>query len=617
MKEARSGKRKIIIVPPDAKIIRRCLDRVDARGGGKWIYFGRDPLFHLALRDLFRGRLDELPIGGRLQAVAGDTRSDYIEYIGDLSSAYASLPWWLTPVSEKNPFASRLFLYSCYLRIFLEDLGSGQGDRIVVGEVRGLRQAMARNGWAGESLHLESREPSWPAPAQALGEVLRAVARKAWFVGSMTLRVLLSRWFTLQGQAPLAEDGAILLSWADYRSFLAPTYTDVYGGVLGEELRRRGVKVRFLVGILPTLPFLRGLSAIRRFRGETILLEELLQVSDPLAAWLFVRTHRIEPGDIPPLCGLDLRDIVRVDLALGHSGTAAEKAYLFYLSGRRLGGSHPHSLFIHPFENHTWEKMFSASLKGHPLSPRIIGYAHSIVIRMYTCYSLAGSEREIAPRPDSILVNGPAAKAILVESGFEEARVLVGGSFRYPSLAEIPPFQEGGGGRHVLLALSPDRGEALELVCKAVEAFRDGEGMTVTVKCHPIAPSGALQPLLPALPSHFSFSEEPIEGLLARADVVLYTVSTVSVEAVARGIPVIHVKSGLTIDRNIFEGVPWIPSVSDPAELRAAVHAGLAAGRRLGERERKAVADLFAPIDGRILDDLVRERNERGMPRKG
>jgi hypothetical protein len=149
--------------------------------------------------------------------------------------------------------------------------------------------------------------------------------------------------------------------------------------------------------------------------------------------------------------------------------------------------------------------------------------------------------------------------------------IFVTGAFRYPDLERKIRGDHGKPYRSILVALPGSLYEAVELAMKSFRALGGVPHIRLVLKAHPTVPAGLLAPRLPPLPANACFSDESPGDLLARADLVLYTSTTLAVEAAARGVPVIHVKSDLLIDRNVLEGFPDIPSCGDPAELRSSV----------------------------------------------
>jgi surface carbohydrate biosynthesis protein (TIGR04326 family) len=223
---------------------------------------------------------------------------------------------------------------------------------------------------------------------------------------------------------------------------------------------------------------------------------------------------------------------------------------------------------------------------------------------MYTCYSLSHLEKDSMPRPDRIIVSGELGKITLENSGFADTDIRIGGAIRYPhinqrisSVQPKKPLNK----KKVLIALSGGLDESLELISKVVKSL-DGLEVDIIVKCHPVLPYIQISRYIGEFSEKLIVSDESIDSLLADTDLVFYTETTVSVEALAQGIPIIHVKSDCRIDMNIFEDLPSVPSDSDSISLQKAAMNALAVSRPIiSEENQRFIKCLFSPV----RDDIV------------
>ncbi len=75
------------------------------------------------------------------------------------------------------------------------------------------------------------------------------------------------------------------------------------------------------------------------------------------------------------------------------------------------------------------------------------------------------------------------------------------------------------------------------------------------------------------LPEHFSVRDFPISELLPAADVLIENGTSVAVEAVWMGVPVVHVQPDLWFDMNVLDHFPGMTrSARSPDELRICVN---------------------------------------------
>ena len=70
-------------------------------------------------------------------------------------------------------------------------------------------------------------------------------------------------------------------------------------------------------------------------------------------------------------------------------------------------------------------------------------------------------------------------------------------------------------------------------------------------------------------PAHFRFKSEPVEELLLVVDLLVYSLTVVCFEALARGIPVLSIVSETSIDLDDLRYLPHLRcAAASPQELR-------------------------------------------------
>jgi hypothetical protein len=101
-------------------------------------------------------------------------------------------------------------------------------------------------------------------------------------------------------------------------------------------------------------------------------------------------------------------------------------------------------------------------------------------------------------------------------------------------------------------------------------------------------------------------SGEPIGTLLPEAGVLVYGgTSTVVLEALAKGVPWIHVRSSLSLDLDIFAGTDLERSVSTPEELREEALRGLGGTAAVPPAAGRVLGEYFGPPRPEILEECL------------
>ncbi len=401
--------------------------------------------------------------------------------------------------------------------------------------------------------------------------------KKAWFFIRFSLRIALSRSVSWQRRRRRnfyeQTDAVCIHSFSDKRSLADPDhYRHIYFRGLGSDLGKLNIPFFYLIDVLPTAPYVSFVRGLLHYPENFRLSEEYLTINDLIHAYGAVNGARYVLPETLSLGGIRMERILSGELACDELNTRREEAYLRFCTGRNIAQGPPHiSSFIYIFENHIWEKMFCLAFRRWSGSTCLVGYAHSIVNPMYTCYSVSPFEKDLVPLPDIIAVNGARAQQVLAKSGFSPAKIAVTGTLRYQHMDKRKFFPKGHQKKKLLVALSIGVNESVELVHKVVLALGGKEGMCIDIKCHPATPFALISRYFPALPTNVRIREDPVETLLEFADVLLYAESTVCIEALAMGVPVINVRSDHRIDMNILEGVTVVPSVSAPEEILEAI----------------------------------------------
>lgn len=603
-------KQIILILPATPQGAEVVLQSSSANRFDAWFYLGRSATRCAELKKILGSTIRQREIGEDLQRVARQCRQQYIDRIGELATRNDDLFWFLSSLSEKNPYVSQFYLNFCFMETAITLLSESRASFCIFCESEAVAATLEKNCRQIPYLDVTCSTLRFPDSRTGLAYLASALTHKTWFVCRFFCRILYAKLHAalLMGERekrdPVQVPSVALHSWADSRSFPEPgRYRDIYFGDLGARLEKHGVAVVTILDILPTIWFPRAAAGMRSCIRPWYLLEEFLRFSDILQALLCVRRQRSRPSPGNQLCGRDVSEILREERDRDYSDTRTEQAFLVFCAGRAMGRSLSVIAYVYTFENHLWEKLFITGLRQGCPGANVVGYAHSTVNRMDLSYSLSAQERDYAPVPDIILVNGNRARDNLGKFGFGSVPTEVLGSVRYEELGTrgeeqgpLPPPR-----KRVLVILSVNFNGTVEMILKCSEAFRDLGDIRVTMKPHPAHSISAISPYMNGVPATFQLSSDPITTLFDGADLVLYTDSTAAVEAAKRGIPLIHLQSDHTIDINIFEDVPGIPSVNSPNQIRVRAQEILGSPCTPQNGVQEMIAELFAPVDDHVL----------------
>tara|TARA_Y100001960_G_scaffold266349_1_gene289970 strand:- start:71685 stop:73544 length:1860 start_codon:yes stop_codon:yes gene_type:complete len=222
-------------------------------------------------------------------------------------------------------------------------------------------------------------------------------------------------------------------------------------------------------------------------------------------------------------------------------------SYLFYESMKRLLNKINIKKFFYTFENIPWERMAILSLREFSSTTKIIGYQHSIVPDADTGVLLSKDEVSIGPIPDRIFTTGEITSNIINrQSGFKNGIVSPACALRYEYLYKMKPKERTNSG-NILLALegSPS---VVRMVNYVLDQLANLDDINLRIRAHPVMPYKTIK-------NYINFDVLDFENVtisknslviddLLETDILIYWGSTVALEALSMGIPLIRYKMG-------------------------------------------------------------------------
>ncbi|OGN90898.1 MAG: hypothetical protein A2Z70_04180 [Chloroflexi bacterium RBG_13_48_17] len=611
--------RRIIVCPPRKSSILKALRQFKGKTF-RWVYLGENVSQFIVTERQIGDAGKRIEIGDKLQEIAGSLRQPYIDYIGKLSIANNSLEWWASCLSDKNPWFSKTFLYACYIRLCQSIIKSSKEENLVfIGENKAIREGITVN--MKGLPHYEIRSFSTPVrdSADIFIDTVKSIAIKVNYISLIIIRMPIVGRYELKipADSPSQDKrGLVLLyNWVDDRSFNDKgEYRDSYLGQLAYHIKNKGRKVVVVPHIVYMVEYLERLKKLKKSLGHFLLSESYLTIWDVFRIFCKTLFKFREKWVYPSLEGIKLDGIMTSDLHKYRERTDFTYNLLLYQAVKRLKGKGiPIESFIYPYESQTWEKVFCLALRKFYPSVKIIGYQHATAPKMLLNYFFSKEELPVLPFPDKVITTGKYTERQLKESGYDPAKVVRGGAIRFGNLLKkiADPLKRDISSPVILVTPSIDINESIELVRKMVKAFGELKHYQIILKFHPRRPYEVItekDKSLKSLPEHFTVSEKPTDDLLQESSMLIYTSSATSIEAIAIGVPILHIKSDFTIDRdNLSDFTASIrESVSTPDEIIKATENILKMDEKELSRKRQlwveVVADMFGPVDESTFD---------------
>jgi hypothetical protein len=530
-----------------------------------WAYYGENMPGALLSENLLQGKGRRIEIGDMLQEAAKGLRQPYLEYIGELSVNNNSKKWWFNSFSEKNPHASKVFLHACYIRALLEKTEKNKGCSILaVVENDAVKASMngtlQRKSNIPELHYIKSFSNDIRNSFRNIAEL---IVRKSLFASNTCYQIgLAKRAYKKKRSISVNEKRKNILihSWIDKRSFSPEhKYIDSYFGLLPSYLKKRGHNVMVVPWVLGKRNYGTYLKEMKLSGGEFLIPEAFLGIKDVISTTLKAALDPPAKERYPLFGGMDLSESIFENLRKDWIRTHIERNILL---GKAVEGWKKSGIridnFIYTYENHTWEKAYCAALKEFYPECSVIGYQHSAVIELYLPYFFSLKEMDIMPFPDAVVTNGRFTEGLFLRSGYPENKVFLGGALRYSYLKEDLNKKNKSSERKKNILVTPSiyADYALELLIKVRSSAEILKDHKFTIKFHPAMPYKHIKRYLTTLPENITVSGDPVKESLKEADILIYTDSTTCIEALSKGVPVLHVASDHTVDMDPLSSFP-------------------------------------------------------------
>lgn len=601
-------KRRVIISSPSKHSVKKILKKMQ---GEKfmWAYFGEDVSRAISIEKMTGNKGQSLEISGMLQETAKLLRQPYIDYIGNLSLQKNSLEWWAGRLSEKNPYVSKTFLHACYIKVCIDILKEYPDEPLVLFvEKEAVGRSVIKNLPVGK-LVKSFRELAHGA----LKDFKEFVLYRGWFLLNNLHRIVISKHvYNMQKRIKSREPLTLIHTFVDRRSFDEKgAYHESYFGKLPYYQRKSGKNIAIIPYIWGTVPYRKTIDNMAKSEQVFLVPHAFISVLDIFRVFFSTLVSKPKKATFAKFENMDISEIIHEDLKDDWVGMRMASDLLFYclikrLSRRRLSID----TVIYTYENHTWEKVLRVALQEFYPSAYLIGYQHSTFSMMHLNSFFSKRESNITPLPDRIVTSGQHDWDVFIQSGYPEELIVRGGAIRYAHLFESKMnVKRSKGGRPVVLVTpSISRFEALELIWKVFRAFGHRSEFKVVIKCHPMMPWEKIsEDLKIRFPENFIISNMPISELLKESDALLYTGSTTCIEAMAAGVPAVHVKSDFSIDLDPLDFDPEARlSASNPEEIVKCVEATASMSEEELSKKRKMWDSVVKDLFGNVNDSVYR-----------
>lgn len=564
--------------------------------------------------DLIIVDLEDLSGAGRTLFDKAIFEKQYIDLIASLAKNAGSIYWWASGLSEKNAFTSDLFaiLYKFeYASRVIEN--SGGKDVAVICPDPVICGQLARN--YAQDFNIHSSQPG--GLSGYFHDVMRLASGLVRNINAAIAEyknLLLSRYMLGQRKNSIKKGSSfvVIRTWADHRNYKQGSYEDPYFKGLVKHISSRGKQVLIFAGTLSGHRML--LEKFKSDPDNLIIPVNLylkgFDVSRSLFASYFLRPTINWPVFFNRR---DITLIISAELRKDITNTRFFAALIQYYSSLRLARNVPIERFIYTFENYAWEKLSIMGLRQGRKGVKIVGFQHAFIPKNNFSYFPGKAELGTMPFPDTIITMGKRTEDIMKRSGSYPKDIFTTGcALRqdYLTRAGILPRQTN---KDVFVPLTitvEDTARALKFLLESDLPDRPGK---VYLRFHPATSiDKVMRRVARPLPGNFAISENPpIEEELKRCSVVLYTWTTVCLEAVKMGRPAIYMDVNFPFEVDPLFECPYLKrSVSSPKDLAPMID-GICGMDESSFREELAGAQdylktYFSPVTQQGMDEFLK-----------
>ena len=295
---------------------------------------------------------------------------------------------------------------------------------------------------------------------------------------------------------------------------------------------------------------------MKNVNGQLVIpLESYLRLNDVLLGGFMLIMNllktRIRVPDNIPLQQFNFGPLLRELLDSG-GWKVPFGQYLCQCAARRFARQHQLRACLMTYEGNPWERMFIMGLRAETPNLQIIGYQHAAMPLSSAGVFVSPGVSDFMPHPDRVVTTGVKTADILKRySSFSDEKIAIGCALRYQYLYDFKllPRRMASENPFVILVALEGQVEVASLLSYAIDQARELPDVKFKIRTHPVLTFKVLLKFMGMnesdLPANIFVSNvSKVAEDIKECDVVLYWGTTVALEALMMGRPVIHFNRG-------------------------------------------------------------------------
>jgi hypothetical protein len=476
---------------------------------------------------------------------------EYIDFIGGLNKKYNSLMWWTSSISSKNQWISHLYRNIFYYIEIIETIKKSNSDKLFIKiEDYYLIKQLKK--------YCEQNNIKCVKIRKINGYIIKTYFR---FLRSIVqnVAVLFTGWKYkyltekylgkhIKEQLKNNQSYYVLRTWIDKRSFdKNGHYNDIYYGTLVDYIKNKENLVIFGVILNSHKKHLQKIKDDTLDKPYIIVpLNYVIKYIDYLRSLLlqwkifFSLKNKISSKDTI-FQQHDIYYLLKQELINDLFRGEYRNNLFYYYANKNFAKQINSKYYIFPCENHSWELLTTMAFKKYSKDTFMVGYQHGAILPKELNYFPSKNEKDILPLPNKIITVGKKAKDILEKYGnYPEKTIKTGCALRYEYLFK-KKMKKRILNKKILVAFSTDAEESSNLLTFLIKSFEKETTISLLIKPHPDIPIKNIV-AHQKLPKNFEIiTDKSIEELLMEIDLFIYCGTTVCMEALMMGIPLIYI----------------------------------------------------------------------------
>lgn len=477
----------------------------------------------------------------------------FVNFVGELNLQNSSLLWWGLNFTNKNPITTRLCDQASAI-LSIRDILENKGMEkvLVISDDRALlRQFKIYSDEKGYRL-----TDAFDKGFDLLGIIKRHIPLLVFFGFFRSFAASIYSKMYCRKRLDRSKEYLVIMSLLSPQSFFkGDRYRDAYFGDFVDYVRKK--KLNVVSFLIPTVPFRKYKNMLknaqRAAEGMPMYSVDYF-LGLPSLALCLVRSlgryyRRIDVKGDMSVDGIDISFLVKESIRKDIFSAQFFDTLKIYYAVRSLSRSLKIKQFYYPFENRAFEKMAILSIKENSPKTRIVGNQHASISMRHTNFFLSKNEVSITPLPDIIMSMGEATKDILERFGnFPKETLRLGCALRH-GLGSDHVRTKRSSVHNILVVLATGLDEYVKVLLFLNDAVGRDKNYEIRIRPHPVFDLDHAIKITGKLNFEFSnMAGRTIEECMKWADVVVYVHSTVAIEALAQGLPVLHLKIDNTLN---------------------------------------------------------------------